>query len=534
MIYPSFGPRRVSILLLALAILSSASSSHAQDKEFGTDCLINRCVPAGDIDPATPSDYSSRATAYAELMWQNFLALSFPAEIIDDGSNPPHPVPVPSDVDDLFTSSSNPAVWSIWSDAHQLIPGDGSEPTMFGSERLAPISCSPGGDVPVPTYELIADEYVQADQMGPVVDQQGQYVRFAMTFNEHMHRYVVDNALYNLEGQAAFSDGGNEIDWPRGIFSPEIPGSQPGSIFVKATYKILTPEDDSSQFYTIRGFVYNAEGGAFGDQPTVAESCQADVEMGLVALHITRRTNSAPQWLWATFEHIDNAPSYEQVIDGTFGPWNFFDTNTCPLENGKPSCAFNTQPPQPWNPDIADQSPTQIIRQFAIGEVAQQVNLAFQTTYLDSIWSKYQLIDVQFPTVVKVVNAQTGLATINPAYPDGVPSPTYLTNSTIETYRQGFNVGETTSNGDTIPSDDVTHYSSGNPIEGLSGGAQRMTSNCVGCHGDANMQNGHSSGTVYALDRAVRADTALQSDTVFNPYAAIRRHGIFANQEYLK
>lgn len=321
-------------------------------KEFGIDCKINRCLPAGDIDPTTPVDHTSRATAYAELLWQNFLALNFPAEVIDDGTNPPHPAPVPSDVDDLFTGSALPAVWSVWSDAHQLIPPNGSEPEPFGTERIAPPVCSEAGTLPVPTYELIADEYVQADQMGPVVDKQGQYVRFAITFNENMHDYVVDNRLYNLEGQAAFSDAGNEVDWPRGVYAPSNPGSLPGSIFVKATFKILTAADNPDKFYKVNGFVYNAQGGAFGDQPTVQEYCQANVTMGLVSFHITRRTNSAPQWLWATFEHIDNAPTYQQVINGSgTGLWTFFDGSSCPPVNGAPSCAFNVQPPQPWNPE---------------------------------------------------------------------------------------------------------------------------------------------------------------------------------------
>ena len=48
------------------------------------------------------------------------------------------------------------------------------------------------------------------------------------------------------------------------------------------------------------------------------------------------------------------------------------------------------------------------------------------------------MVDVQFPTNVIVQDASTGLADINQAYPDGLPTPTFLPNSVIETYIQGY------------------------------------------------------------------------------------------------
>ena len=48
------------------------------------------------------------------------------------------------------------------------------------------------------------------------------------------------------------------------------------------------------------------------------------VLVGLVGLHVVQKTKQLPQWMWATFEHVDNAP------DSALGPvadiqYNFFD-----------------------------------------------------------------------------------------------------------------------------------------------------------------------------------------------------------------
>jgi len=143
--------------------------------------------------------------------------------------------------------------------------------------------------------------------------------------------------------------------------------------------------------------------------------------------------------------------------------------------------------------------------------VNEQYNNRIKTTYPDSVWANYFLVDVQFPTNVKTAGGGQGAAVPNPAYPDGMPATSFLSNSTMETYIPGFFHGEITPSGNPIPPDDqmqtlpstgaVMPFSSAGPHT-VSGGADRTTSSCVSCHSDAAMTTGSSSDFVFSLSRA--------------------------------
>ena len=62
----------------------------------------------------------------------------------------------------------------------------------------------------------------------------------------------------------------------------------------------MGPGDDSSKFHTITPIV--EQPFAPGKKPITGDV------YGLVGFHIMVRIESAPQWVWATFEHINNGP----------------------------------------------------------------------------------------------------------------------------------------------------------------------------------------------------------------------------------
>jgi hypothetical protein len=485
------------------------------------------CYPPGDIDPTTTKSYADLYKAYAELAWRDFLSLNFPA----DYSNGEYSPSTTNGLD--YNDGDYQAWWETFAEARDIFRPNGIAPVSFG-EHDVPDACS--------TLELkqgqtrprrvlkdttkygddVLDEYVQANRMGPVIDQNGNYLRYGLNFNETMYAYIVSNVLYTVEGQEAFDandpdENDSPIDWPQGVYSTD---TEPvaGSIFIKSAWKILTSEDDESKFYRTEAYIYNEAGGPFpfSDEPTVTESCSIET-VGLVGLHIVHRTNSAPQFIWATFEHVDNAPWLADFANGTpSGSYSLFDASSCPAADGKPSCTFNQLPDHPWNPEKTGQTPSQIVRVAAPGHYAEYVNSNMQITlgsnYGETVWANYFLVDVQFPTVTVVEDSSTGLATENPAYPDGMPTPTFLANSTMETYVQGFYSGETTTNSDDIPTSDqmqnVTYDDSKGvkpnfvSIYNQSGGADRVTSSCVGCHYDAGMVTGANANFVFSLSRA--------------------------------
>lgn len=525
--------RTISIPFLILLVLTVPQAA------AGTACFKGAppydCDPTGDIDPATPRTYGDLSIAYANMAWQDFVALNWPAAIGTGGELLPEPSP---DHALNYNDGSYTTVWETYIEARDLFPDGGATPPAFVSEHSLPDICEElgGGSgilldriaksgTSASSSDEVLDEYIQANRMGPVVDVNGNYLRFGINFNEVMYDYVVDNKLYNAEGQEAFDANNpfrntNPVDWPRGVYSANNERQDVGSIMLKASWRLLTAADDNSRYHTVQAYFYNAGGGVFGQEPTVPESCTLETA-GLIGLHIVHRSNSSPQWVWSTFEHIDNAPWIYDFESGTpTGPYSLFSPSSCPSVAGAPSCAYNQLPEHPWNPDIEDKAPTQVIRIGAPGYYAEVANKAWHEkilqVYGNNPWGNYFLVDVQFPTNVTVTNASTGMAEINPAYPDGLPTPTFLANSTLETYIQGFpNLVSPpeTSNGNVISiwdqmqnfdvdvnQDTVDPFNVS--IFNKSGGAARNTSSCISCHGDAALVTGTSGSFVFSLSRA--------------------------------
>ena len=72
--------------------------------------------------------------------------------------------------------------------------------------------------------------------------------------------------------------------------------------------------------------------------------------MGLVGLHIITRTNSAPQWVWSTFEHVANAPDappppFAQAATVEPPAGSHFNFND-PTQT-QPASGYGFQPPWP-------------------------------------------------------------------------------------------------------------------------------------------------------------------------------------------
>lgn len=486
------------------------------------------CYPQGDVNPDTPPDYASRYAAYADFAWQDFLALNFPALQIGNKF-----VPEPSPTNGLnYGGGLYRTVWSLWAEATDLFQPGAAAPPAFGSGHILPAACvalkakvSPRmvlrrKGAATLTDSLVLSEYIQANRMGPVIDRNGQYVRYGLNFNGTMQKYITDNTLYSVEGQLAF-DANNPnrdkltVKFPRGNYNGGQPPADPGSMFVKSSWKILGPGDNQASFHRASAFVYEQAGGAFNDEPTVTERCEVR-EVGLVGFHIVHFTNSAPQWVWSTFEHRDNAPWLADFA-GPMEParnYSFFNLQTCPPANNLPSCQFDVLPQQPWNPQVPGQVPTSLVRIAAPGQYAILSNIKWRNQLNQAygigktVWANYYLTDVQFPTNT-LPSGINGTVEINPAYPDGVPSPSFLANSTLETYIEGFHFGEKTTNSNVIPPDDQMVSNGVAPVDpwaprvyNRSGGAERITSSCVSCHADATMTTGSGSSLVFSLSRA--------------------------------
>ena len=379
--------------------------------------------------------------AFDIFAWQSFISINWP---VSDFYGLP-------DTKRTFEDGKRAAtVWETWMPEHQVFgkfkPGEKPE---WNGRRLPPQACQltavePAGDtaepdgekggataMPMKMLEQVSKVPRDLEQIvqpfaAPLVDQNGEYVRYEILMNQVMFDYIVDNDLYTKEGV----DQAESIE-PTFGSNPE---ARPGSMVIKAAWKVMQPDEDTSKIHIARALVID---------PDTAE-CSREV-MGLVGLHLVVRTANAPGWIWATFEHVDNAPSLRggKVRANKKTAYHFYDQ--------KSKAEGNTMPPRPWTAGETNKNFTQVVRMTPIKNLnpddfsnkfqpfdtqVQKLNRSYQKLMKkankDSVWANYQLVSVQHaskpPRVPGVLNGDNPL---------GDPVPPFLANAVIETYDQG-------------------------------------------------------------------------------------------------
>jgi hypothetical protein len=112
----------------------------------------------------------------------------------------------------------------------------------------------------------------------------------------------------------------------------------------------------------------------------------------------------------------------------------------------------NATPPRPWAPVPKlnlrfrddDSFKSQIVREVPLTNAAKNMNKIFQSMLADTVWKNYMLISTQWPSVFGCTKLHSNPSAPKPQtdflkQPDMTcsPAPTFLANSTLETYSQG-------------------------------------------------------------------------------------------------
>lgn len=347
------------------------------------------------------------------LAWQTFIALNWPVPdpIAQRG------IPDQQNIIGGFVTKggeggkgtsmpSGPTVWETYKDTADIYLNPPVRPTPFDAPEKIPAICAaqaaahPEAAEHVLTMTSKFDPLFQGNLQADgnrLVDQNGQDVWYDVKLNRTYYDYVVNNGFYNSKNQQ-----GKKIAFP---YSSNTTANQ-ATIKVKAAWKIMgllgsKQPDDPSRFYTTTALILD----------TKTKTCDPRL-VGLVGLHVVMKTKQLPQWLWATFEQVDNAPDEgAPVVPGK--KYNF----------NNPAC---TNCPVNVPPGAGDQTPTQVVRVVPVDSAALGTNSLYQAALHglrpDNVWQYYEL-----------VNAQWGAT----ATPLGVPNqPKYLANTTLETYLQ--------------------------------------------------------------------------------------------------
>ena len=297
----------------------------------------------------------------------------------------------------------------------------GARPTW--GTRIVPELCKPLDGPDKIVLQLGEPAWNQPFKTGPLIDQNGNYALFDILMNKPMFDFVVNKGLYSKQGQERFD---SDIKFPTGI-NPEgsVPGRM-GAVMLKVSWHILDPDKDRAvirQFHTAEALIYFPGPPATKTGPT----CVAKT-LGLIGFHIGHKTKFAPQWVWSSFEHVKNAPSEKQVaVKDLHPPYTFYNA-ACPR------CGSNNTPPSPWDPPASlkfhASDKSQVVRSTILPDaVAQEVddlNRSFRNLLKGTVWENYLLITTQWPS-----NNESKTDC------NGAPMPTFLANTTLETYSQG-------------------------------------------------------------------------------------------------
>jgi hypothetical protein len=426
---------------------------------FGYNGLYGELPTKASDDVETPFD---------NMAWQMFVALNWAASAVDQPA-----------VTGLTTPGQR--VWQTYRKVSSLF---GNSPVRGRCTNALALPVfyigSDGHGKPMPNNE----EYFQASTNLPLIDINGNWTIFERRVNDIEASYLLSpngqssQTLTTIPGQTNFiqhNPGGVQF-----TSSATVPDSANGSIEIKAAWRIIdrAAGDDPSRYYTQSALL-----AVPGDLVRGGRQFCSSGTMGLVGMHIIQRNpvdpiNGAllPQWIWASFEHMDNAPAAQspcnvrngcgttpatnwinQASCGSAAPstsvrYSFFrqnsgiqGTNIAPVAllqaragNGEPEHRLKAE--YPWNPrqpyahgaTSAASAMPQATRCWAIYPTTEALNTQWQAalTKLNSVFKNYMLIGTQWGGNVEP-----------PAPPNPVPAhavPGMLSNITLETYIQNY------------------------------------------------------------------------------------------------
>lgn len=471
--------RKVALLgLLAFTAYGASAQEQLCPKPTSTPVLSPVIPP--DVAFAPP-DQNRQASADT-FSWQSFVALNWPVEL--DGS-----------ADDNRRIGERPdgdnrTVWEQWSTTADMFDVAAGAKPQWGV-KFVPQACEqyykPGIKL-LDQASKTDDFFEEAFSVGALVDQNGRFARYEIVTNRDMFDYIIDRDLNTLEGQSAY-DG--DVSFNCGTSS----GSGPGAIVLKASWKILGEGDDPGKFHRREALVYTP--GRFNSDG--ADSCVPQ-QVGLVGLHIVHKTSQQPQWVWSSFEHVDNVPeckpqnsfysfdrSPHKIVNSqcpTEGSFSFF---SAPCPDDDPGCAScNTAPrgnvagnQKLFHLDRKAQR-SQICRQMALETTAPPTTCAWKQALLavnpNSVWANYILVGTQWNQKLSDASCSSD----NNYVPENI-KPTYRSTTTP------MPLGNTTMEGYESP----TVNSPENP-------------SCIRCHAGATDTTGRSSDFIWFLRKELQ------------------------------
>jgi len=346
-------------------------------------------------DVCIPTGFSGLPIAFFDdFSWRSFIALTWTAL---DGQRGV------ADKARAYGPISGPLVLETYKNDWEVFQpsSDGKSPPPAPSSWNSYAGKSPCnvqlafGDVVLAAFSKFANlgEAGFGELVGPLPAQNGTYTRYSVAYDAIEFGQILSQGLY-LQANIPVT----------GVSFPD------GAVDIKAAWMDMSKVKDPSRYYTRTAWVQNPF--------SIPPSC-SKVTVGLVGLHIVRKTTAAPQWIWSTFEQVDNVPD---GADHT--QFNFNDGSSTPQPASNP----NPFPPNAY-PKIFN-----VERQTPLHSTTNATNAKYQKalSQLGGPWQFYRLVATQWPVPGKTPSNQGDLAH---TFPGSNPTSAFA-NTTMETFDQ--------------------------------------------------------------------------------------------------
>jgi hypothetical protein len=293
----------------------------------------------------TPKDFALTRQADANCFaWQEFISLNWVAASQTRGQPDTSVAPTQfGEPNDL-----RPVVWETYKESDEVFLADAKDPGPWngwpkgGTSPTVKVLGGMQSEVdPEPPLDL--SEIGQASTGHPwLTAQSGILTLYERRMNEDEYNYIVKNKLYDADMQWQFvqapvSTSTVTQTQPVGISLPDGTTNSAaygplGSIETKAAWLELPNAADWPRYKTSKAIV------KYPGKP------QKTVTVGLVGLHIIHKTALGQQFIWATFEHKDNAPDRLQVANQQLAPSYTYYNPKCVAATDPYNCVANANP----------------------------------------------------------------------------------------------------------------------------------------------------------------------------------------------
>jgi hypothetical protein len=347
-------------------------------------------VPLAVQLPASAPTAESARPYFDYFSWESFIALNWPAAVGSRGA--PEQPDNPSVL--LNAAAGKLVVWGTYKDSFALFGQKDKRPSAWESNS-DPISPCPNGQSDQKTLIFLTKgntplmETKQAFSF-PLVDQRSNYVYFDVRYDQAQYNFIrgQDNDptswLYLLKNLVPKENAQFGLQMPGSIGPPT---NTLGSIMVKAAWRIKTDSDDANRFYTTTAQIYNPQ----------TQKCTVTPVL-MVGFHIAHKVTPFTEWVWSTFEQVDNVPPDADIQPQPSPPPKGYSFNN---GTGNPATVggYNYKPSAS---PVPSPSPVQVTRVNPIpntpaGQSTREINAFYQQLLKGTVWQYYQLVVTQWP-----------------------------------------------------------------------------------------------------------------------------------------